>query len=77
MKARDWPPYDSHGACPKCGSTNVNTHYCDGHYCSLHQGTWPPPPEHLDRFCQRCHYGWVERCLDDLPPLAALERTSG
>ena len=57
------PPYDFLAKCPKCGHKDVHTGYCaSGRPAMI---CWLiVDDEHLHRYCQRCHYEWLEACLD-------------
>jgi len=58
------PPYDPNAKCPKCGHDEVRTYYCktgqplDSCWLKIEH-------EHLHRACQRCHYKWLEACLEE------------
>jgi len=61
--------YNKDAVCPKCGSTDIHVIWHRGY-------RWGCPkqdpgffgPEHMDRYCRRCGYAWVEIPLDAPPP---------
>lgn len=60
------PPFNRAAVCPKCRHDGVTTRYCAGGDFSWHCEV-RMPGEHLHRRCSRCHYLWVQRCLDQEP----------
>ena len=67
------PPYDPAAKCPKCGSDDIGTSYVgrsdDEHAiwrnaspCGLRGSE---TPEHLDRRCRRCRFGWPEATREE------------
>lgn len=70
-------PMSNPPTCPKCTSTDIRTTFHDEswHYRPHHHDYWRSdlnawsclltfgyrPAEHLDRDCQVCRFGWLER----------------
>lgn len=55
-------PFDGKAICQKCGHLEVSvTYHKDRQYLCP---AWPRvTSEHLDRYCRRCGYEWVEAVL--------------
>jgi hypothetical protein len=60
----------SHRRCPKCSSTWVTQHYCNGHHCNHRGGRPGCGGEHLRLTCSGCGYGWNEATHDHREPAA-------
>lgn len=58
-------PFDPEAKCPKCGHDDVRVNHVGGYRYSCTHEAKPrhPETEHLDRTCQRCHFGWAEAVL--------------
>jgi hypothetical protein len=54
--------------CSKCGHTKIRTWYCNnilyGSIC-YDSEFYYNKKEHLHRGCERCHFEWLELCLDN------------
>lgn len=61
------PAFQEAAVCPKCGGSDAGTRYCRGGRDAF----WQSPcdsiyfcgVEHLDRWCKRCGYEWLEQCV--------------
>ena len=60
--------FDPDAICPKCGSVNLMSTHCTYGWMKFGKGPSHKDvksgQEHIDRHCKRCHYEWVEACLD-------------
>jgi ribosomal protein S27AE len=73
---RQFPPYNPHARCPKCGSGYVRTRFCEMPHPDDKPGAYlfgEAHFEHLDRECSECGYGWLEATLDSQATRDALE----
>lgn len=65
------PSYAPDAACPKCGHDVVSMKWHEvcssGSACKVYiqaaLSSRIPFPEHLDRTCSRCRYGWTEAIM--------------
>lgn len=60
-------PYNPFKLCPKCGNSQVTTFYCKGVESNSTSDICYKRgirSEHLHRRCGRCHFEWLERCVD-------------
>lgn len=67
---RERQPFLAQRPCRKCGDKEATAVFCDGHEfarCQVNEAKEPfreKHAEHIDRFCRRCRYQWIEAPLD-------------
>ena len=65
--------FDERADCPKCGHDDITVHYCRGRESqrTTYELCWKEgiEDEHLHRKCCRCHYEWLEKCIELCGPV--------